>query len=247
MRRKPFKTVDLGALRGPHGLDFNGGRLYFTAEGAKAIGSYDPATDKIDWILGIGQNRTHMVYVTADQKRIVTSNVNAATMTIIEKTTNPGRGGRGPQVDWDETVVPVGRGAEGFDVSPDGKEIWAANAQDGNISILDFNAKKPLQTVDASVSGANRLKFTPDGKLVLVTTLSGPDLTVIDAATRKVVKRINIGHGAAGIQMRPDGQVAYIGCTPDDYVAIINLKTLEVQGHIDVGKQPDGLYWAIRR
>jgi len=43
-----------------------------------------------------------------------------------------------PQADWDETVIPVGRGAEGFDVSPNGKEIWAANAQDGTISIVDL-------------------------------------------------------------------------------------------------------------
>jgi YVTN family beta-propeller protein len=267
--QKTLPSIDLGALRGPHGLDFAGGKLWFTAEAAKAIGSYDPATGKIDWILGTGQDRTHMIFVTPDLKRLITSNISSATMTIIEKTAGgagrgrgpggppPGRGpggpppGRGPggppQSDWQETVVPVGRGAEGFDVSPDGKEIWAANAQDGTISILDFAAKKVIQTVDASVSGANRLKFTPDGKLVLVSTLSGPDLFVIDAATRRTIKRINLGHGAAGILMRPDGAVAYIGCTPDDYVAIVNLKSLEVTGHIDAGKQPDGLAWAIRR
>jgi DNA-binding beta-propeller fold protein YncE len=269
--QKALPSIDLGALRGPHGLDFSGGKLYFTAEGSKAIGSYDPATGKIDWIMGTGQNRTHMVFVTADQKRIITSNVSSATMTIIEKSAGGGRGpggpggpggrgpggpppaGRGPgrggppQADWDETVIPVGRGAEGFDVSPDGKEIWAANAQDGTISILDFPGKKPLQTLSADVNGANRLKFTLDGKLVVVSTLNGSDLTVIDAATRKTIKRINLGHGAAGILMRPDGEVAYIGCTPDDYVAIVNLKTLEVTGHIDVGKQPDGLAWAIRK
>jgi DNA-binding beta-propeller fold protein YncE len=143
--------------------------------------------------------------------------------------------------------VPVGRGAEGFDVSPDGKELWAANAQDGTISILDLAAKKVIQTLDANVNGANRLKFTPNGKLVFVTTLNGPDLFVIDAATRRTIKRVPTGHGAAGIQMRPDGEVAYLGCTPDDYVAIVSLKSLEVTGHIDAGRQPDGLAWAIRK
>src|SRR3954447_6155151 len=38
--------IDLGALRGPHGLTYVAGKLYFTAEGAKAVGSYDPATSK---------------------------------------------------------------------------------------------------------------------------------------------------------------------------------------------------------
>jgi YVTN family beta-propeller protein len=246
---KALPPIDLGPLRAPHGLAFAGGKLWFTAEGAKAIGSYDPASSKVDWILGTGQNRTHMIFVFDDLKRIVTSNVSSATMTIIEKTAAGGRGGPGgpppggPQADWDETVVPVGRGAEGFDVSPDGKEVWAANAQDGTVSIVDLSTKKVTQTLAAHVDGANRLKFTPDGKLVLVSTLSGTDLTVLSAATRAVVKRIKIGRGAAGIQMQPDGVRAFVACTPDDDVAVIDLKSLEVAGHIDAGRQPDGLAW----
>jgi DNA-binding beta-propeller fold protein YncE len=144
-------------------------------------------------------------------------------------------------------VVAVGRGAEGFDVSPNGKEIWAANAQDGTISIVDLAAKKVSQTLAANVTGANRLKFTPDGKLVLVSILSGPDLAIFDAAARREVKRVKIGSGAAGIQMEPGGSRAFVACAPDSYVAIVDLKTLEVTGHIDAGKEPDGLAWAIRR
>ena len=82
------------------------------------------------------------------------------------------------------------------------------------------------------MTGANRLKFTPDGKLVFVSTLSGPDVTVIDPATRKPVKRIPVGQGAAGIQMQPDGARAYVACTPDDYVVVIDIKTLAVTGRI---------------
>ncbi len=249
VEQKTLSAVDLGPLRGPHGLVFAGGKVWFTAEAAKAIGSYDPATKKVDWVLGTGQNRTHMIFVSEDLKRIVTSNVSSATMTLIEKSAGGGRGGGPggpPQADWDETVVAVGRGAEGFDVSPDGKEIWAANAQDGTISILDPGAKKVVQTLAADVTGANRLKFTPDGKRVFVSTLRGPDVSIFDAATRALVKRVKVGRGAAGIQMQPDGSVAYVACTPDDYVVIIDLKSLAVTGHIDAGKQPDGLAWAAR-
>jgi YVTN family beta-propeller protein len=244
--QKTLPAVDLGPLRGPHGLAFAGGKVWFTAEAAKVIGSYDPATKKLDWVLGTGQNRTHMIFVSDDLKRMVTSNVSSATMTFIEKTSGAGRGGRGPQTDWEETVVAVGRGAEGFDVSPDGKDLWAANAQDGTISVLDMAGKKVVQTLAADVMGANRLKFTPDGKRVLVSTLNGPDVSVLDATTRKVVKRVKVGRGAAGIQMAPDGSVAYVACTPDDYVVVLNLKALEVAGHIDAGKQPDGMAWASR-
>ena len=244
---KALPPIDLGPLRAPHGVTFVGGKLWFTAEAAKAIGSYDPAAKKVDWILGTGQNRTHMIHVWPDLSRIVTSNVNSATMTIIEKVTSAGRGRGGSQTDWDETVVPVGRGAEGFDVSPDGQQIWAANAQDGTISIVDVASKKVTDTLAANVNGANRLKFTPDGKHVFVSSLGGAELAIIDAATKRDVKRLKTGRGAAGIQMQPDGARAYVACTPDDYVAVIDLKTLEIAGRIEAGRQPDGLAWVARR
>jgi YVTN family beta-propeller protein len=251
---KTLPAIDLGALRGPHGLAFAAGKVWFTAEAAKAIGSYDPATKQIDWILGTGQDRTHMIYLFPSLTPIITSNVNSATISVIEKTNSSGgpppptgAPRPAPRTNWTETVIPVGKGSEGFDVSPDGKEIWVGNAQDGTISVIDLAAKKVAQTLNANVRGANRVKFTPDGKLVFVSTLGGPDLVVLDGTTRKEVKRVPIGHGAAGILMQPDGQRAYVSCTPDDYIVVIDLKSLTVTGKITAGKQPDGLAWAVRK
>jgi YVTN family beta-propeller protein len=274
VNQKALPSVDLGPLTGPHGLTFVDGKVWFTAEGAKAIGRYDPAGQKVDRVLGTGQDRTHMILVMPDLKRIVTSNVASATISIIEQTpghgfgpppgapggmgppgAQPGPPGSGPgggppppsRPDWEQTLIPVGRGAEGFDVSPDGKEIWAANAQVGTISILDFAGKRVFKTLNANVQGANRLKFTPDGKLVFVSSLSGSDLVILDAATRLETKRVKLGHGAAGILMQPDGARAYVACSPDNYVAVIDLKSLEVVGRIEPGNEPDGLAWAVRR
>jgi YVTN family beta-propeller protein len=263
VEQKPLPQIDLGPLRGPHGLTFVGGKVWFTAEAAKAFGSYDPASGKIDLILGTGQNRTHMIWVSADLKRIVTSNVSSGTVSIADKSAShvPGPPPGGPQPprspgggpppgppggDWDETVVRVGNGSEGFDVSPDGKEIWVANAEDGTISVIDAAARKVEATLPANVGGANRLKFTPDGTRVLVSSLRDSDLVVLDAGTRKEIKRIKLGHGAAGIVMQPDGARTFVACLPDNYVTVIDLKSLEVAGHIDVGGEPDGLAWAVR-
>ncbi|HLY61819.1 MAG TPA: YncE family protein [Terriglobia bacterium] len=263
VEQKALPPIDLGPLSGPHGLVFAGGKVWFTAEGAKVIGSYDPASKKIDWVLGTGQDRTHMIYVFDGLKLILTSNVASATMTFIEKTAGrgfgppPGQGGPPPggrtgpppgaqQVNWEETVVPVGRGAEGFDVSHDGREIWAANAQDGTISIIDVASKRVTETLAANVRGANRLKFTPDGKQVFVSSLGSSDLAIFDAASHHEVKRVKLGHGAAGILMDADGSRAFVACSPDNYVAVIDLETLEVVGRFEPGNDPDGLAWAVR-
>jgi YVTN family beta-propeller protein len=151
-----------------------------------------------------------------------------------------------PQVrkDWNQTLIPVGQGSEGFDLSPDRKEIWVANSQDGTISIIDYAAKKVIETLHSDTRSANRLKFTPDGKHVLVSLLGNPDLVILDAATRKVIKRIPIGTGAAGILIDPAANRAFVANTPDNKITILDLTTLTIAAHIPNIAEPDGLAWA---
>jgi YVTN family beta-propeller protein len=292
--QKALPPIELGALKGPHGLDFGGGKLYFTAETSKVIGRYDPATAKIDWVMGTGQDRTHMVWVSEDAKKIITSNVSSGTISIIEESMQngfggPPPGGRGPQggpqgappqgqpgaqghgpggpppgggmqENWEVTTVPARQGSEGFDVSPDGKEIWTANAGDSTATIIDFAAKKDILTMPVGING-NRLKFTPDGKYVLISGgLGGPggpsqngapqaetNLVIIDASSRKIIKQIDLGGGAAGILMDPDGSRAFVASSGGNKVVVVDLKSLSVTGEISPLGQPDGMAWAIRQ
>jgi DNA-binding beta-propeller fold protein YncE len=274
INQRQVRFIDLGALRGPHGLHFALGKVFFTAEAAKAIGSYDPATGTIDWIMGTGQDRTHMLYVFPGGKRIATTNVNAATVTIMEQVPArlmgpppgpppgiaPSPGSNGPDgpppgmspgpppppsgPNWELTVIPVGQGSEGFDISPDLKQGWVANAQDGTISIIDLASKKVAATLDVNARGANRLKFTPDGKLALLS--AGPEVVVVDTATHQVIKRLHTGGNGGGIQMQPDGARAYVATGGANYVAAIGLKTLELVGKINAGGGPDGLAWSVQ-
>jgi YVTN family beta-propeller protein len=249
--RKPLTNIDTRPLFGPHGLTFVNGKVWFTAEGSKSVGRYDPAIGKLDWSMGTGQDRTHMIYVTGDGKKMYTTNVSSGTVSIlIDTLIPPGRFApptAKPREDWIQTVVPIARGSEGFDVSPDSSELWTASSEDGAIYIIDLKTTKSAAKIDAKVLGANRLKFTPDGKMVFISSLQSSDLTIYDAKSHAEVKRLKIGHGAAGILMDPDGSRAFVACTPDNYVAVIDLKTLEVARHIDVGGGPDGLAWAARQ
>lgn len=237
--RKALPPVDLGALIAPHGLAMVTGHVYFTAEGSKTIGRYDPGSRRIDWILGLGQNRTHMLVVAGDESRIFTSNVNSDTISILDRDKNADVSG------WAETVIPVGKGPEGFDVSPDGKELWAANSHDATVSIIDVASRKVSRTLQVNTKMANRLKFTPDGKLVLISDLRDGELVVIDAASRNEIKRILLGRGVAGILVSPDGSRAYVAVSPDNNVAVIDMKTLSLTGRIATGHGPDGMAWAV--
>jgi YVTN family beta-propeller protein len=231
--RKELRRVNLGALRRPHGIAESKGKIYFTAEVNKVVVRYDPATDKLDWLMGTGQDLTHMLVINKEQTKIFTANIFSDSVGVMEPAGNQ----------WHYTVIPVGKRPEGIDMSPDGKEVWTAHSQDGGVSVIDTESKKVVATIPALTKHSNRLKFTPDGKLVLISDAESSQVLAIDVKERKLVKRIPVGEVPLGIQPSPDGKLAYVACAQDGKVAIVDLTSLSQVGAIEVGPGPDGLAW----
>jgi YVTN family beta-propeller protein len=256
--QRALDPIDTGPLTGVHGLAFARGELWFTAQGAMALARLDAASRQVDWIMGTGQSWTHMLALTPDLERIYATNVMSGSVSIFELepapmppfAPRPGartpNAGFHPPLVWVHTLVPTERGTEGFDVSPDGKELWTASSGSGRIYVLDTAAKKVAQVLDAKAVGANRVKFTHDGRRVLVSSLRSGDVLVYDAKARTEIKRIRAGSGCAGVLVAPDDKRAYVACTSDNYVAVLDMGTLAPIDHIDVGPRPDGLAWASR-
>lgn len=232
---KELRRVELGPMLRPHGLAFAEGKLYFTAEESKLIGRYDPASDRVDWVLGTGQDKTHMVALSRDAKTIFTANILSNSIGVIERT--------GDGKSWAQTLIPVGLGPEGFDLMPDGKELWAATSKDGRVSVVDLGARRVSRTVEVQTKRSNRLKITPDGKTVLVSDMGAGDLVVLDAASRSVTKRLHLGKAVEGILILDDGSKAYVAVTDDNVVAVVDLKTFDVTGRVETGAGPDGMAW----
>ena len=231
--QKEVRRVDLGGLTLPHGIHFAGGKVYFTAQGSKAIGRYDPASNKIDLVLGTGQDGTHTVVVSKDLNHIFAANMAANSIAAFERTSKP--------PDWKLTTIPVGKRPEGIDISPDGKEFWVAHSD--SVSIIDIATKKVTQTFGVETKVSNKLVFTPDGKRVIISDNTGNELVVLDAATRKPIKRIKLGNKVTKFQVEPDGSRVYVAVADDNNVAIIDLKTFEVTGRFTTGIDPDGMAW----
>ena len=233
--RKELRRVDVSPLRRPHGLAFADGKVYFTAEVNRVVARYDPASNQIDWVMGTGQAGTHMVMANPDGSRLIAANIGSDSISVLERGTNP--------LAWNVTAIAVGRGPEGMDVSPDGRELWAAHSRDGAVSIVDLAAKRVTGTVDAQTKRSNRLKFTADGKLVLISDLDAGELVILGAADHKPVKRIKLGAAPEGILVPPGGSRAYIAVNGDNQVAVLDLAKLEVVARISAGNGPDGLAW----
>ena len=244
-------SIDISPLQGPHGLFIHDQTLWFTVEGSKALGTLDPATGRLLTVLGTGQDKTHLVWVSRDGTLVLASNAASGTLSIFNRVLQtPAMTPGAPPAPasytgytWRQTLIPTGSGAEGFAVSPDERQAWVGDAA-GHLFLIDLSTRTLTATLTPGTPGANRLHFTPDGGLLLITTHTGPDLVVLDPKTRTILKRISIEqHGASGIAVEPNGRRAFIACPRDHFVAVVDLRTLTRTSTIDAGREPDGLAW----
>lgn len=230
---KELRRVDLAPLYRPHGIQVIGGKVYFTAETNRMIARYDPAANKIDWMMGTGQNGSHMVAGSADQKKFVTANIGSDSVTIIEFQNVPPAPSK-------ITHVSIGKQPEAVDLSPDGKEVWAGLNAEGMVEVVDATTYKSVQKIDIG-GRPYRVRFTPDGKSVVCTMIPTKELLLIDAASKKELKRIKLESIPLGIVFSADGKTAFVTVGQPDAVLKVNLDSGEVTGRVETGKVPDGI------
>jgi DNA-binding beta-propeller fold protein YncE len=142
-----------------------------------------------------------------------------------------------------QTLVNVGMGPEGLDLTPDGRQLWAANSAGGSVSIVDVATKALVKTFDIGTRRSNRIKFTPDGALALVTDLTAGELVIVDVKSQAVKTRLATGRNASGILVVPDGSRAYIAAAGERKLVVVDLKSLTVSGQVATGGGPDGMAW----
>ena len=77
------------------------------------------------------------------------------------------------------------RPGRGDPASPDEKEVWTAPYGDSRVVIIDAETGAIIQKVPVRSRQINRLRFTSDGKSVLVSDAGNGDLIILDARSRK--------------------------------------------------------------
>jgi YVTN family beta-propeller protein len=92
----------------------------------------------------------------------------------------------------------VGSKAHHLDFSPDGKRLWIALGETAStiVRVDTSNLRRPrvASRIRPRVT-AHGIEFSPSGRTVWVSSSAAPFVTVFDAATGKVVRRIAAGVG----------------------------------------------------
>ena len=136
----------------------------------------------------------------------------------------------GGGTNWRFTSFPGDTRLEGMALSPDGRELWVVNmnVRPMTMTVINVPEKKLVETFPLKTTFTNRMRFTPDGKHVLMNELQGTELVILDAVTHQEVKRLEVGAGGEGIFLDPDGSRAFYAVSNGNKLAVIDF----VLGHL---------------
>ena len=256
--RKVVRTISLGEHRRPHGIAWlpDGRRVAVTTEASRAVVLVTVADGAVKAV-PTNQDGTHLLALTRDGRRLYTANIGSSSVTLIDV-------GRAAVV---RTVTTAPR-PEAIDVSPDGRELWTAPqiapGAPGMVAVLDAATLDSVASFSSGGVYPNRLRFTPDGRLVLVSNAASGTVHVFDARTRASVGAVPFprdtvkapatdgpmcGPMAAsavplGILITPDSRTAYVATAAHNEVAVVDIPGRRVVATLRTGDQPDGMAFA---
>jgi YVTN family beta-propeller protein len=127
---------------------------------------------------------------------------------------------------------------------------------DGRYAIVVAEARRELDFRDAHTmtlrhalftpqcAGVDHMDYTADGRYALVSCEFAGRMIVVDLATQRIVKTIELAPGAMpqDVKLAPDGSVFYVADMANNGVWVINARTMSVIEMVLTGAGAHGLY-----
>ena len=206
-------------------------RLYVAR--SDAIEAVDLATNELTPGL-VPAQRGHAALVIPGTGEVISTNGTSDTATIFDGRTGAIR-----------AVVPTGKKPDDVAFDPLTRTLWVMNADDGNISVIDPVAAKVIDTIP--VGGSLELGVSDGEGRMFVNVEDHNDVAVLDARTRKLIKRFPLAgcDGPTGIAYDPDRKLLVSACANGK--AIISTREGRQVASITIGPGPDGALFDRRR
>ena len=122
--------------------------------------------------------------------------------------------------------------------SHDGRRLFVANADAGQIAVVDAASGKVTQSIALPATPTGMVS-SPDGTRIYV-TCAAPQGTVcvIESDSGRVVDTIRVGHSAIGPAIAPDGSRLYVCNRFDNDVSVIDLGSRRQIARVPVSREP---------
>jgi YVTN family beta-propeller protein len=128
-------------------------------------------------------------------------------------------------------------------ITSDDRFVWSVNPDNNSVSVFNV-ANDQNQRVAVIPVGREPqcVAITPNDAKVYVTNMASGTVSVINAASRRVVKTIRVGTEPFGCALTPDGRRLFVANQSSDNVSVIDTSTDAVIRTIrGVGSHPHGI------
>jgi YVTN family beta-propeller protein len=182
------KRVATGKTPSHLWIDSKSTTVYSTMQDSNELIALDLATQTIKWRTPTGSIPAD-VYGSADDKLMLVGLTGGDTVEVFDVS------GKLPQR---TRVIKTGAGAHAFRALGDGRHVLVSNRVANSISKIDLQTLTVVDSYPAP-GGPDCMDVSRDGKLIYVTSRWARKLTVIDIASRKVVRQVNVGKSPHGV------------------------------------------------
>lgn len=236
--KRRFKTrFVLSDCKMPHDLRVSrdGKKLWIACAPTQSVVEIDANSGRHRQTWKTNVDGGWMLEVSPDENTLLVAHLEGGGVTFIDRQSGAVK------------FVPTAQGEMAFDITPNGKEVWAANSQKNSLTVIDVPARKVAAQFPLPGEHPIRLKFTPDGKLAVIPLSEQKKLLLYDVQARKLLETIDLPATPKVTAVSKDGKRAYIGSPDSDQVMVVDLESRRVVQSIKVGKQPDGVSVAAGR
>ncbi len=120
-------------------------------------------------------------------------------------------------------------------LSMDGKYIYAADGDSGQVGIIDVENDRLISTIKVG-KAPWRAYASPDGLWMLVLNNGDHSISVISTATQKVVATLKGGADMSGVNFVQGGQKAYVVSQSEGAVDVFDLRTFKKINRLKLGE-----------
>jgi YVTN family beta-propeller protein len=213
-------------------------RVYAADQTSNTVSVIDPAENKLLGVIKLGdpvpgalsplykgQLLVHGLGYSPDSKTLAVVSVGSNSVTLIDTATNKIKG-----------IIYVGRSPHEAFFTPNGRELWVTVRGENYVSVIDPKRMKEIRRIELA-NGPGMTMFGPDGKYAFVCSSFTPELTVIEVASHKIIKRLpQVSPFSPNIAVTPENDEVWITLKDVGKVQIYNAKPpFEQKALLDTG------------
>ena len=169
-------------------IDSKSTTIYSTMQDSDELIAVDLTTQTIKWRTKTGAIPAD-VFGTADDKFMLVGLTGGDAVEVYDVS------GKEPKR---TKVIKTGLGAHAFRAFGDKRHVLVSNRVANSISKIDLQTMEVVDSF-AAPGGPDCIDVSRDGKQIFVTSRWARKLTIIDVASRKVVRQVNVGRSPNGV------------------------------------------------